>query len=411
MKPGSSHTRRVFVHIGGYYPLSPEDAQRRFRREHERFLKTWGLRGSFGHLEKTTEAADWPIRTEGGNWSSDVEHILFRWEDIIEADRDRGWVSRIGLSLLTFVDFVANGALTGYVRHAWRYAGFFLYPFVLMAMIFAGALYGLHWLMTATAMPGGWFLAVPAAVLVFFALLHAFGTGLKLDHLLDDWNYGRRIVRAGDPAVEVRLARLAERLNDETREVLIVGHSFGAIYGAVLIAEMVSARPEGAPIRFASVGASILKIGFNRAARPLRQALTTIAASPRVIWYDFTALNDLMNFHLVEPLRALGLPGKPAAVRKVRFRLMLEPAYYRRMQINFFRIHNQFISGNDRRAPYDYFMLMCGPWPLETLSDAPQGAIPFIDEQGELTEAGKSANQTADNTTGGAPITTTGTAP
>ena len=34
---------------------------------------------------------------------------------------------------------------------------------------------------------------------------------------------------------------------------------------------------------------------------------------------------------------------------------------YRRIRLKFYRLHCQFISGNDRRAPYDYFMLVCGP--------------------------------------------------
>ena len=381
--------RRVFVHIGGYYPLAPEVNQRRFQREYERSLKTWALDGAFGPRTDGPDWSTWTIRTQGKGWSSEVEHILFRWEDIIEADRDHGWLSRVGLGLLTFADFALNGAMSGYFRHAWRYAGFFLYPFVLLGLIYGAALWISRRAMQLVGFAPDWLVASGLAILLFFALLHVIGAPLKLDHLLDDWNYGRRIVRDGDPAVEERLSRLADRLNDEPREVLIVGHSFGAVWGAALIAMMVARRPEGAPVRFASVGASILKIGFNAAARPLRLALAAIAAAPRVIWHDFTALNDVMNFHMVEPLAALGIAGRPPHVRKVRFRAMVAPEYYARMERNFFRLHNQFISGNDARASYDYFMLMCAPWPMEAQSLSPEGVIPWVDAAGGLTEQGR----------------------
>src|SRR5215217_3152723 len=44
---------------------------------------------------------------------------------------------------------------------------------------------------------------------------------------------------------------------------------------------------------------------------------------------------------------------------------MLKPAFYRRMKRNLFRVHCQFVSANDRRAAYDYFMLLCGPLSAE----------------------------------------------
>lgn len=388
--------RRVFVHIAGYYPLPPEINRRRFEREYARSLKAWSLTGSFGAMSEADAFSAWDVSTQGSGWASEVEHILFRWDDIIEADRDRNWFQRIGLGLWTFGDFVINGALFRYFRHAWRYAGFFLYPFVLLALLFTASYFaagfGLRSVGSAQAI-----VQWGAATLLFFALLHIVGVPLKLDHLLDDWIYGRSIVRRFDPAVEERLAVLADKLNADAREVLIVGHSFGAVYGARLVEMMSTRQPHGKPIRFASVGASILKIGFNGAARPLHQSVQTIASSPRVIWHDFTALNDVMNFHMIEPVSALGVAGKPAYTRKVRFRGMVAPEYYAKMERNFFRLHNQFISGNDFRASYDYFMLMCGPWAMEAQSLSPDGIMSWIDENGALTDQGKAIAQTGAN--------------
>lgn len=384
-------TRRIFVHIGGYYPLTPEDNYRRFQREYARSLKAWALTGAFGPLEKQPDWARWTITTAGPGWSCKVDHYLFRWEDVILADRDRGWPARVGLGWLTFADFVANGALLRYFRLAWRYAGFFLYPFVLLALLYAAAWWVTRWGLGFTPLAGNTPATLTLALLPFFGLLHLFGQALKLDHLLDDWIYGRGIVRKGDEAVEAKLQRLAGHLAGRDEEILIVGHSFGAIYGAELVARLCALRPDGPPIRFASVGASILKIGLNSAARPLRRTLERMTASDRVIWVDFNALNDVMNFHRVEPMRALGLTGRPATLCNVRFRPMVSPEYYTKMQRNFFRLHNQFISGNDNRAPYDYFLMMCGPFTMEQIAAAPEGAVPWLDAAGGLSPEGRAA--------------------
>ena len=71
-------------------------------------------------------------------------------------------------------------------------------------------------------------------------------------------------------------------------------------------------------------------------------------------------------------------------VRIVRIKQMLDPAAYRRIRHNLFRVHCQFVSANDRRAAYDYFMLLCGPLSVPTQVALPEGAASEIGLNGEL---------------------------
>jgi len=95
-----------------------------------------------------------------------------------------------------------------------------------------------------------------------------------------------------------------------------------------------------------------------------------------------------MNFYKAEPVAALGLTGRPADIRPVRFSAMLSPERYRRIRRNFFRLHSQFISPNDRRGRYDFFMLACGPFRLEQLAASPTGAMDWFAADGSLTPSG-----------------------
>jgi len=57
---------------------------------------------------------------------------------------------------------------------------------------------------------------------------------------------------------------------------------------------------------------------------------------------------------------------------------------YQRIRLHFFRLHCQFVSGNDRRTSYDYFMLVCGPVTAKSQTLAPDGAVSMIGNDGAL---------------------------
>jgi hypothetical protein len=127
-------------------------------------------------------------------------------------------------------------------------------------------------------------------------------------------------------------------------------------------------------VAFLSIGSSILKIGLHRGAKRLRAALLRVASARDVFWVEYQCLTDVMNFYKTDPIAALGLNilGRPV-VRVVRISQMLDPVVYRRIRHNFYRVHNQFVSGNDRRTAYDYFMLICGPLSVEHQVSLPDG--------------------------------------
>lgn len=92
-----------------------------------------------------------------------------------------------------------------------------------------------------------------------------------------------------------------------------------------------------------------------------------------------------MNFYKTDPIAEMKLTATThPLIRTVRIKHMLDPAIYKRIRRNFFRVHCQFVSGNDRRAPYDFFMVMCGPLTAEQQARAADGAISVIGPDGAL---------------------------
>ena len=92
-----------------------------------------------------------------------------------------------------------------------------------------------------------------------------------------------------------------------------------------------------------------------------------------------------MNFYKTNPMAEMSLPTENSpVVRLVELGQTLEHAMYRRIRFRFYRLHCQFISGNDRRALYDYFMLVYGPVSAKSQTLAADGALSMIGADGML---------------------------
>jgi hypothetical protein len=365
---------------------------RRFGRELRRFDTTWSVRSTVGTPAVGPDQAAWSVASDGANWRVATDYRLVRWDDVIEAaGREPMW-RRIPRGLLAFADFLLSGAFFGYLRSNWRYAAFFLYPYLLFAALAVAA----WWAGSLVASFSGSAAAgVLAGLAALAALIYGPGRWCYLDHLFDDWIFARDYVHRPDPILEGRLDRLAADIATAARtgdadEILVVGHSLGAVLAVELLDRALRIDPSlGAtrPVALLTVGSSILKMGFHRGAKRLREAMARVAQAPAIFWGEYQALTDVMNFYKSDPVAALGLPGRGPLVRVVRISRMLQPATYRRFRRNFFRVHCQFVSGNDLRAPYDYFMAVCGPLPIESLVCSPDGAMGAVGADGRLLAA------------------------
>jgi len=386
-------TKRLVFHLGGYDPVAPDAAFRRFERELGRFGRTWSVNASVSEFRCDLDLAAWCIVTNGSNWSVETDYRLVRWDDIIAAGVRRPMWQRIPLALLAFVDFVFTGALWSYLRANWRYAGFFLYPFLLLAALtgiaaLAGALLAQ---VTSSAFAG-----VLAGLAVLAALLNWPARWLHLPLLFDDWIFSRRYIRGGEPDLALRLERIARELvatarREDADEIIVIGHSLGAVLAIDLLDRALAFEPSigrsGARLALLSVGSSLLKIGLHRKAFRLRSELVRVASAAGLFWAEYQALTDVMNFYKTDPMMALGLPAQGPLVRIVRIRDMLLAPIYRRIRYNFYRVHCQFVSANDRRVAYDYFMLVCGPLSVECQARSRDGAASAIGPDGTLLQA------------------------
>ncbi|MCX7339388.1 MAG: hypothetical protein NT037_02525 [Hyphomicrobiales bacterium] len=326
----------------------------------------------------------------GAGWCVETRHDLVCWDDLIAAQRKADVLPRLKGGLAAGLDFVRNGALGGYLVNAWRYAAFFLYPYLaLAAVMLAGLLAGL--VASALGSPG-WLSILLAVFLAAIGVWRMSGHS-HIGHLLDDWIFARDVVRGFKPDLSQRLSEAAGELRatPADQHVLVVGHSLGAVLAAQMLDEAAGPVAGARPVTWLTIGSSILKIALHRQASGLRAQLGRIATAPGVAWIEYQAVSDVMNFFRTDPVAVLGIDGRSPVVRKVSFGQMLNRDYYASIRFNFFRLHCQFISANDKRAPYDYLMTICGPFDPVALAASRDGAMGWIGAEGELTQAGLAA--------------------
>lgn len=389
---GEPVAKRLVFHIGGYDPITSDvSAQRRFVREIARFQRTWSVKAVVGDRHDTADQIQWNVTTTGPDWRVETDYRLVRWYDVIEVFGRRSIGSRISVGILAFLDFVFTGTLWRYLLANWRYAGFFLYPFVMFGLLIAAAvLIGVLGFKITGSIP----IATGGGLFGFAAVLAGPWRWLHLGNLFDDWIFSREYIRCGNSQIEQRLDRLATELvaaanNFAADEILVLGHSLGAVLAVDLLDRALKLDPalgrDKTPVTFLSVGSSILKVGLHPAAARFRMAMERVARSRAIFWGDYQAIVDPLNFYKSRPMAEMGLSTEnEATVKIVRLSQMLDDDIYQRIRLNFFRLHCQFISGNDRRTLYDYFMLTCGPISARSQTLAPDGVLSMIADDGGL---------------------------
>jgi hypothetical protein len=109
-----------------------------------------------------------------------------------------------------------------------------------------------------------------------------------------------------------------------------------------------------------------------------------------VQWVDYQARADPISFYRVDPLDGSRVEfphsHRKPIIRMVRIRNMLEPQTYRRIRFRFMRIHHQLVMANELRSPYDFYMMTCGPIPIDRVVTTIEGLPALLGPDGTPRE-------------------------
>jgi hypothetical protein len=371
--------RRHVFYVEGYDPRGAEGYHRLFARELKRFTKTWDIEASMSELVLDSEdIAHWNVTTTAANWQTFTRYEFVRFEHVINSAARRPMVRQIMRTLHWMVDDVVSGALWRTVRAAWRFALHLMVmqaPLVgwLILTVAAGCGAGFA-LSRATGSASAGVLAGAAVAAALLALLRPLADRSTLLLVANGWPVMRDFARGRPSGYDRPVEAFARRVVDaaragEAEEILVVGHSAGGLTAPIITTRALELDPDlgrhGPRVALVTVGSLTPAFALHPAAERMRASIRRLATEPAVRWVDCQARKDIMNFWDFDPVGGVGVDVATARTNPmiwpVRLRDMLTDAAYDRVRGSQFRMHYQYVMANDRRAPYDYFMLVCGP--------------------------------------------------
>ena len=250
---------------------------------------------------------------------------------------------------------------------------------------------GVSWIVGAVV-------GVVAAILIF-VLLRRLADRWFVVQINNHWPYLCEFAR-GEPTcfdapIEAGARRVIAAVEaNDADEVVVIGHSGGGAMAPAVVTRALELDPDvgrkGPPLILLTLGSIAPGAALHPKAARLRATFARLAVEPSITWIDSQSRADVMNFWDFDPVEGVGarVTGERCnpLIWKVRFGDMLSRRFYWRIRFNFFRLHYQFIMANDRRAPYDYFMLVAGPVPVATWAEDPFAVMQGFAADGSVAD-------------------------
>ena len=331
-------------------------------------------RGSNGNPVWTVQSAD-----QGAAVHTEMEFL--RWDDIVRQNWPKGHMQLWRDIAATTLFNLRHGALWRMLRLSWPPVVALFGPFLwLCAMLLGiplaawgsaalGQVLGGHW---GTGTLGG-VLGLAGAGGMARWLEQRFG----MYWLMRSYAFTARQARGQTPELEARLDQHARTLVErvaraEEDEILLVGHSSGAIMAASILARALRLDPQlcqrGPAVSLLTLGHCIPMLACLPQARAFREELQTLGSAAGLDWLDFSAPPDACCFALVDPLKPAAGDAVPAAPRvpdrpkllSPRFAQMFDAVRYAPLRRDKFRIHFQYLMASQLAVDYDYFAITAG---------------------------------------------------
>ncbi len=371
---------RLVLHCPGFEPLDAKAHRARYVRAARQSAAVHGLAVEAGPLEPEGSASAFTVtcRTpEGAAVTSRI--VLFDHAALVARLTRRPLARRLAAGALSAARVVGEGGLAGYLRHGWRFALFFLFPFLLVTLMLAasGLAAALPVLFGFSSVHLAW--SGPLALLLFTHVLLPLGNPLHTLLLFADWEMAVAVARQDSASVNAWLdqafetARGAIEKAGAVDEIVVSGHSMGASIAALLLGRLIErdpARLVAARLAMVTLGSAILQCALLRSAVRLRADVGRIARHPGLVWVDVQCLTDPIHFYKAPVVALCGHPDAPAAsILQLRLKQVLTPERYRRIRLSFLRVHRQYVLGPDRPGRFDFTRLTAGPRPAESLRE------------------------------------------
>lgn len=371
--------KRHVLYFSGFDPRGPAYYRRLYRTESVTQATVNGMPIEIDKGDKSSPlSAAWKMRTQCDGATVETSYEFMRWDDVIRHHWPRNDLILMLRYLRALWFYLTTGVLRSIRRQSiWMFIAA-VYPAFLMLAVLGlgvGAVIGIDRLTQAAELPR--WLGAGAGLLAFGLIVQG---GRLVERLSNSFWLARSMAfhtqqaRGATPDLEARLDEFAQYLadtlqNSDADEVLLVGHSSGAIIAAAVLGRALQRFPQltqqRARISLMTLGHCIPILSLFPQARAFRDELAAIAHADRLDWIDFTAPTDLACFVFLDTVALAGIRRCSAEPRpkllSARFVTLFSAESYARIRRSWYRNHFQYLMAGEKAGEYDYFAITAGP--------------------------------------------------
>ncbi|MFZ5548835.1 MAG: hypothetical protein ACOZJX_09080 [Pseudomonadota bacterium] len=400
--PAGRVRRRHVLYLSGFDPQGPAHYHALYAEQAALQARVNGVRIEVGPRLRVGANAAWDVTWQPGDDKEvvvETRYEFLRWDDIVRQHWPRGQARLLALTLATTGRLVRNGSLWRMLQTSWP-------AFTALAAP-AGLILGALLSALAVGALGLWLASASSPILALglsIAMLGGLGALAKraqakvqMAWLMRSAAVIQQQAKGHLPALEQRLDAFAAHLvaqasSDAVDEVLVVGHSSGAMLAVSVVARALAQSPtllqQHAAVSLLTLGQCIPVLSYQPEAKSFRGELARLRAARDLVWIDMTAPSDGCCFALTDPTEVC-LDGVAATARapggpkrlSPRFAQGFSPEHYRSIRRDKYRCHFQYLMATEVPASYDYFSVTAGPTHLAARFAQQVSVIGFRDFQ------------------------------
>ncbi|PIR33345.1 MAG: hypothetical protein COV36_02830 [Alphaproteobacteria bacterium CG11_big_fil_rev_8_21_14_0_20_44_7] len=378
-------TKRKVFYLSGFDPRGAGYYHRLYRDESAKHAALSTAEITTGKRSKDGNHVRWQVDYKNAKHKVATDYSFLVWDDIVRKHWNKTTPRFVFEAIKTYAHYIFTGAFKRGLFTSWPPAFSYIYPFFALLLILAGSIFAGFGIYNFLA-PHNQILAIVAAPLFSLSLIYIANRILQKSlayWMIKLFIFSLKYIRSECGELDERITEFAgiiarEIAENEYDEILIIGHSTGALIINPLLANLLQEfKIDAGKIKVMTLGHCIPLMSFLPEAESFREDLRFLAKT-NLHWLDVTAATDNVCFAYTGPFVGI-CENENKNLKSVSARLhkFYDKERYSKIKKNRFLCHFLYIMSGERITDYNYFEITAAEKTLEARFANIETAIPL----------------------------------